>query len=72
MKTYIVRTYANKEFDGHYSRASAVHSYYEGDGTVLVLEVEVEEWYSGAYERQLDTDSAVISYREVEASDARR
>jgi hypothetical protein len=64
-KTYIVRTHANKEFDGHYSHASATHSYYEEQGTVLVLEIEVEQWYASAYERQLDSDSAVISYREA-------
>jgi len=64
MKAYTVRIHADKEFDGYYSNAIVVDTRYEDDGTVQVLEVEVDDWYASAYERQLDTDSAVISYRE--------
>lgn len=63
MATYIVTTHADREFDGSYTHASVVDSHYEQDGAALVLEVEVPDWYASAYERQLDTDSAVISYR---------
>lgn len=76
MATYIVWTYADREFDHTYTRASVMDShdddavlvletYEEDDDGVLVLETDVADWYASAYERQLDADSAVISYRKV-------
>ena len=64
IKTYIVRTHADKEFDGYYNHANVMDTKYENEN-ILVLEVEVPEWYASAYERELDRDSAVISYREA-------
>ena len=65
MKSYIVRTHADREFDGYYVNTNILNTGYEEDGAVLVLETECEEWYASVYEGMLDQDSAVISYKEA-------
>lgn len=65
MKSYIVRTHADQEFDGYYNAVSVINTYYEEDDAVLVLEVEVEDWRASGYELDLDREPCVISYREA-------
>lgn len=66
MKSYIVRTHADQEFNGYYNAVNVIDTHYEDDGAVLVLDVEVAAWRASSYERDLDQEPCVISYREAE------
>jgi hypothetical protein len=65
MKSYIVRTHADQEFNGDYHQVGVIDTHYEENGAVLVLEVEVEDTQASSYERDLDGEPCVISYREA-------
>lgn len=65
MKSYIVRTHADQEFNGYYNAVSVIDTHYEEDGAVLVLDVEVEDWRASSYEHGLDQEPCVISYQEA-------
>jgi hypothetical protein len=68
MATYIVKTTDGGEFNGYYNKVSVIDTRYETNEageTIEVLEVEVEDWYASAYERSLDAEPIVISYRQI-------
>lgn len=66
MKSYIVTTHADQEFNGYYNAVSVIDTHYENDGEILVLDVQVEDWRASSYELELDQEPCVISYREAE------
>jgi len=61
MRSYTVKTHADREFDHDFSYVSVIDTHYEGDGKILVLDVEVDEMNENRYQRELENDGAVIS-----------
>lgn len=62
MRSYTVKTHADKEFSSDYNYVSVIDTHYDGDGAILVLDVEVDESNEWRYQRELEMDLAVISY----------
>lgn len=63
MRSYTIKTHADQEFSHGYSYVSVIDTHYEGpNDEILVLDTEVEEGYENRYQRELDSDQAVISY----------
>lgn len=62
MKSYTVKTHADQEFDNDYNYVSVIDTHYEGNGAILVLDVEVDEANESRYQSALDWDNAVISW----------
>jgi hypothetical protein len=62
MKSYTVTTHADQEFSHDYNYVSVIDTHYEEDGTLLVLDVEVDESNAPRYEDELSNDAAVVSF----------
>lgn len=63
MRSYTIKTHADQEFTHSYSYVSVIDTHYEGpNNEILVLDTEVDESNEDRYQRELDSDQAVISY----------
>lgn len=62
MRSYTVKTHADQEFGHDFGYVSVIDTHYEDNGATLVLDVEVDEADENRYQRELESDYAVISY----------